>query len=135
MNEKKLRTRGECRIRWREADDTWEARFVIGTDPDTGESTRMSVYGKTQKEACEKMLAVLSGEPYAEDTKDNPNRRLSYSVQEAAKMIGVGKNVIYELAKAKKIPGMQIGKRYVINAELFDAWFREQSENRAMIEP
>ena len=131
MREKKHYTRGECRIRWHK-DDTWEARFVTGTDPDTGEGTCTSVYGRTQKEACEKMLAVLSGEPYAEDTK--ATRNLSYSVQEAAKMIGVGKNVISELAKAKKIPVMQVGNRYVINAELFNAWFREQSENRAMIE-
>ena len=133
MNEKKLRTRGECRIRWREADDTWEARFVTGVDPDTGEAIRMGVYGKTQKEVCEKMLAMLEGEPYKEDAK--ANRKLSYSVQEAAKMIGVGRNAIYELARAKKIPVIQVGNRYVINAELFDAWFREQSENRAMIEP
>ena len=116
MNEKKHYTRGECHILQHE-DDTWEARFVTGTDPDTGEGTCTSVYGKTQKEVCEKMLAVLSGEPYAEDAK--VNRKLSYSVQEAAKMIGVGKNTIYELAKARKIPVMQVGNRYVINAELF----------------
>ena len=75
--------------------------FVTDVDPDTGKDIRMSVYGKTQRETCEKMLAVLSGKPYAEDAKDNPNRRLSYSVQEAAKMIGVGTRTIYRLAKAK----------------------------------
>lgn len=61
-------------------------------------------------------------------------RKLVYSVQEAARMIGVGKNTIYALAKARKIPVIQVGKRYVINAELFDAWFQEQCANHAVIE-
>jgi len=61
-------------------------------------------------------------------------RKLVYTVQEAARMIGVGKNTIYTLAKARKIPVIQVGKRYVINAELFDAWFQEQCANRAVIE-
>lgn len=57
-----------------------------------------------------------------------------YTVQEAARMIGVGKNTIYALAKARKISVIQVGKRYVINAELFDAWFQEQCANHAVIE-
>ena len=61
-------------------------------------------------------------------------RKLVYTVQEAARMIGVGKNTIYALAKARKIPVIQVGKRYVINAELFDTWFQEQCANHAVIE-
>lgn len=61
-------------------------------------------------------------------------RKLVYTVQEAARMIGVGKNTIYALAKARKIPVIQVGKRYVISAELFDAWFQEQCANHAVIE-
>lgn len=61
-------------------------------------------------------------------------RKLVYLVQEAARMIGVGKNTIYALAKARKIPVIQVGKRYVINAELFDAWFQEQCASHAVIE-
>lgn len=61
-------------------------------------------------------------------------RKLVYTVQETARMIGVGKNTIYALAKARKIPVIQVGKRYVINAELFDAWFHEQCANHAVIE-
>lgn len=44
------------------------------------------------------------------------------------------KNTIYALAKARKIPVIQVGNRHVINAELFDAWFQEQCANRAVIE-
>lgn len=38
------------------------------------------------------------------------------------------------LARARKIPVIQVGKRYVINAEMFDEWFQEQCANRAVIE-
>ena len=61
-------------------------------------------------------------------------RKLVYTVQEAARMIGVGKNTIYALVRARKIPVIQVGKRYVINAEMFDAWFQEQCANHAVIE-
>ena len=60
-------------------------------------------------------------------------QKLTYSVEEAAKRIGVGKNTIYALAKARKIPVIQIGRRYVINAELFDSWFQQQCEDHADI--
>ncbi len=62
------------------------------------------------------------------------NQTLTYSVEEAARRIGVGKNVIYALAKAQKIPVIRFGRRYIINAEMFDAWFQEQCENHADIE-
>lgn len=42
-------------------------------------------------------------------------RKLVYTVQEAARMIGVGKNTIYA-------------------PEFFDAWFQEQCANHAVIE-
>ena len=60
--------------------------------------------------------------------------KLTYSVEEAAQRIGVGKNTIYALAKAKKIPCIQIGRRYVINAQMFDDWFREQCERQTSIQ-
>ena len=62
------------------------------------------------------------------------NQKLTYSVAEAAKMIGIGKNALYALARAQRIPAIRVGRRYIINAELFDAWFREQCENHTEIE-
>ena len=61
------------------------------------------------------------------------NETLTYSVEEAAKRIGVGKNALYALAKAHRFPAIRIGRRYVIDAEQFDAWFREQCDNHAEI--
>ena len=62
------------------------------------------------------------------------NQKLTYSVEEAAKRIGLGKNSVYALAKAQKIPAIRVGRRFVINAELFDTWFQEQCANRTVIE-
>ena len=56
---RKRRARGEGSIRQRK-DGTWEARFVIGNNPETRKSIYKSVYGKTQKEAREKMTEARS---------------------------------------------------------------------------
>lgn len=42
------------------ADGTWEARYTIGRDPGTGKQVRKSVYGKTQKEARQRLTAALA---------------------------------------------------------------------------
>lgn len=71
MAEKKRRARGEGSIRQRK-DGTWEARFVIGTDPGTGKEIRKSVYAKTQKEVRMKMteaVAALDRDDYREPSK------------------------------------------------------------------
>ena len=62
------------------------------------------------------------------------NEKLTYSVEEAARRIGIGKNAVYELAKAGKIPFIRIGRRYIINARQFDDWFNRQCELHAEIE-
>ena len=61
-------------------------------------------------------------------------KKLTYSIREVAELMGVGKNTIYALAKARKIPVIQIGRRYVISAEKFNAWFQAQCEANAVIE-
>lgn len=57
---KKRRAHGEGTIRWKEEKSLWEARFVTGIDPETGKPLRKSVYGKTQKEARQKMTAAVA---------------------------------------------------------------------------
>lgn len=59
MIERIRRPRGEGSIRLRN-DGAWEARFVIGINPETRKSIYKSVYGKTQKEAREKMTEARS---------------------------------------------------------------------------
>lgn len=41
------------------ADETWEARITLGTNPGTGKPLRKSIYGKTQKEVRQKMQKAL----------------------------------------------------------------------------
>lgn len=54
------------------SDGTWEARYSMGQDPGTGKQIRKSVYGKTQKEARQKLaqaVAALDSGSYFEPTK------------------------------------------------------------------
>ena len=40
--------------------------------------------------------------------------RLTFSVQEAAKIIGVSDTKMYSLVRANLVPNIKLGKRYVI---------------------
>lgn len=54
------------------ADGTWEARYTVGRDLGTGKQIRKSVYGKTQKEARQKLakaVAALDTGTYFEPSK------------------------------------------------------------------
>ena len=67
-SKKKRRARGEGNLRQRK-DGTWEAHYVVGTDPGTGKEIRKSVYARTQKEARQKMteaIAALDKDDYRE---------------------------------------------------------------------
>lgn len=41
-------------------DGRWEGRYVIGRNPSTGKPKRVAVYGKTRKEAAEKLNRLIS---------------------------------------------------------------------------
>lgn len=42
---------------------------------------------------------------------------LTMTIPEAAKRTGIGKNRLYELAKAGKIPALRVGHRYIVPAK------------------
>ena len=54
------RANGEGSLRKRK-NGTWEGRVSIGVDPNTGKTITKSLYGRTQKEVHEKMVALLYG--------------------------------------------------------------------------
>lgn len=56
---KRSRHNGEGSIRKR-ADGTWEGRYTLGQDANTGKQVRKSVYGKTRAEVAEKLKQKLS---------------------------------------------------------------------------
>ena len=48
---------GSGSIRQR-SDGLWEARYCVGTDPGTGKPVRKSIYGRTQKEARQRLTEI-----------------------------------------------------------------------------
>jgi len=51
---------GSGSIRQRK-DGTWEARYSVGTHPGTGKQIRKSIYGSTQREVKDKLIAIQAG--------------------------------------------------------------------------
>jgi len=49
--------------------------------------------------------------------------RLTYSIQEAADLLGIGRSLAYELAQEGTLPGVRrLGRRYVVSKQALDAW-------------
>jgi excisionase family DNA binding protein len=46
--------------------------------------------------------------------------RRTYTILEAQRLLGIGRNQIYEAAKAGDIPTIKIGKRVLVPKALFD---------------
>ena len=56
---------------------------------------------------------------------------LTISIPDAARLMGVGKNRVYAMAKSGQIPVLKVGNRYIIPKANFEAWLAEQAENHA----
>ena len=52
----------------------------------------------------------------------------TYSVKEAAAILGVAQSMIYKMADRQDIPHMRFGKRVVIPKEPFNSWFEAKIE-------
>lgn len=51
-----------------------------------------------------------------------PPERISYSVHEAAKAVGIGLTKLREEIRAKRLVARKLGKRTLINADDLNAW-------------
>lgn len=51
--------------------------------------------------------------------------KLVYSIQEVAELLGISRSYAYELAKEKKIPVLDLGRRKVIPKESLETWIAE----------
>jgi excisionase family DNA binding protein len=49
-----------------------------------------------------------------------PVNRRTYSIEEAAQMLGVSRNHAYDMAKEGQLPAIKLGKRLVIPKAPFD---------------
>lgn len=51
--------------------------------------------------------------------------KLAYNVAEVAEVLGISKSHVYQLAKEKKIPCLELGKRKVFPIETLEEWIQE----------
>lgn len=49
------------------------------------------------------------------------------STKELAQYLGIAEITVYRLAKAGKIPGAKVGKKWRFSKELIDTWLAEES--------
>jgi len=56
------------------------------------------------------------------------DNKLVYTVDEVAAMLGLSESYAYKLAKARKFPVLQLGRRIVIPKEKFNLWLNESPE-------
>lgn len=55
--------------------------------------------------------------------------KLTYSVNEAAKVVGVSKSYMYELVKENKVPVLIVGTRKLIPKALLADWIKLNTKN------
>lgn len=57
--------------------------------------------------------------------------RLLLNVCEVAQMLGIGRNLAYELVRENKLPHIRLGRRIFIPHEALHAWLRNMPTVRA----
>lgn len=48
--------------------------------------------------------------------------KLTYTVKEAAEIVGIGPSTLYDLVRKDKVPNIKLGGRYLIPKEQFQIW-------------
>lgn len=54
--------------------------------------------------------------------------KLTLSIPEAAKIVGVSPSKMYQIAKIKGFPTVQVGKRILVSVKGLERWVEEQAE-------
>lgn len=55
------------------------------------------------------------------------NEKKTYSVAEAAAVVGISTRFMYELVKTKGFPAFRIGKRVLVSVKGLDRWLEEKA--------
>lgn len=55
--------------------------------------------------------------------------RLTCTVPEAARLTGIGKNCMYELVRAGRVPTLRVGNKYLVLVDELERWVRESAQN------
>ena len=58
-------------------------------------------------------------------TTNKENAKLGLTVDEARKMLGIGRNLMLQLVKVKGFPAVRFKRKIIINRELLPKWFEE----------
>ena len=53
--------------------------------------------------------------------------RLTYKIEEAGRLLGIGRNQAYEAAKSGQLPTIKIGKRLLVPKVAFDRLLRGEA--------
>ena len=56
--------------------------------------------------------------------------RLTISVPEMAKKLGISRSIAYELVKSRNFPALRIGKRFIIPVAELEKWLSESASER-----
>ena len=54
-------------------------------------------------------------------------KRKTYSITEAAKVLGISKPKMYQVCQSESFPAVRLGSRIVIPIDLFDRWLAKQA--------
>lgn len=57
-------------------------------------------------------------------------RRETYTLQETAKILGLGRNVAYAAARSGELPAIRVGRRYLIPREALTRWMADAGARR-----
>lgn len=55
-------------------------------------------------------------------TTNEENERLGLTIDEARKMLGIGRNLMLKLVKVKCFPAVRFKRKIIINKELLPKW-------------
>ena len=61
------------------------------------------------------------------------DKKLTITVDEAAEMLGIGKNHMLELAKIESFPAIKFKRKIIINRKQFIKWFDDLTARRIVI--
>lgn len=59
--------------------------------------------------------------------------KLTLTIDEAAKLMGVGRNMMLKIAKLDSFPAVQFNKKIIINKKQFVEWFNNVTAGRIII--
>ena len=56
---------------------------------------------------------------------ENEDSKIGISIEEARKILGIGRNLMLELVKLEDFPAIRFKKKIIINKRLLKKWFDE----------